>query len=93
MREMIATLRTDHVKERPELFAVDGDVCVAFCCVRGGKASCACLTSVRANTNVVRRRPGILVLINDEDWELDGRLAYALQDGDSIAFVSTLHGG
>ena len=40
-----------------------------------------------------RRRPGILVLINDVDWELEGEEAYELQPGDNILFVSTLHGG
>lgn len=40
-----------------------------------------------------RRRPGILVLINDADWELEGEEAYELQAGDNILFVSTLHGG
>ncbi|KAA8563904.1 hypothetical protein MFRU_036g00150 [Monilinia fructicola] len=38
-------------------------------------------------------RPGILVLINDADWELDGEASYALQPNDNILFVSTLHGG
>ncbi|OBA13621.1 uncharacterized protein OGAPODRAFT_95777 [Ogataea polymorpha] len=38
-------------------------------------------------------RPGILVLINDTDWELEGEDEYVLQDGDVIAFTSTLHGG
>lgn len=38
-------------------------------------------------------RPGILVLINDADWELEGGEAYLLQPGDNILFVSTLHGG
>ncbi|KEY69873.1 hypothetical protein S7711_06429 [Stachybotrys chartarum IBT 7711] len=38
-------------------------------------------------------RPGILVLINDADWELEGEEAYQLQNGDNILFVSTLHGG
>ncbi|KAK5630824.1 hypothetical protein RRF57_006539 [Xylaria bambusicola] len=38
-------------------------------------------------------RPGILVLINDADWELEGEEAYEIQDGDNILFVSTLHGG
>ncbi|KAI5924267.1 ubiquitin related modifier 1 [Camillea tinctor] len=38
-------------------------------------------------------RPGILVLINDADWELEGEEAYELQNGDNILFVSTLHGG
>lgn len=39
------------------------------------------------------RRPGILVLINDADWELEGQEAYELQAGDEVVFVSTLHGG
>ena len=38
-------------------------------------------------------RPGILVLVNDCDWELSGQLAYELQEGDEVTFISTLHGG
>ena len=38
-------------------------------------------------------RPGILVLINDADWELEGEEAYEIQPRDNILFVSTLHGG
>lgn len=41
----------------------------------------------------VFRRPGILVLINDADWELEGEEKYQLQQGDNVLFVSTLHGG
>lgn len=42
---------------------------------------------------VTYSRPGILVLINDADWELEGEAAYVLQPKDNILFVSTLHGG
>jgi hypothetical protein len=38
-------------------------------------------------------RPGILVLINDADWELEGGESYEIQPEDNILFVSTLHGG
>lgn len=38
-------------------------------------------------------RPGILVLINDADWELEGEDQYELKRNDNILFVSTLHGG
>ena len=38
-------------------------------------------------------RPGILVLINDADWELLGQLEYKLEEGDTVVFISTLHGG
>jgi len=38
-------------------------------------------------------RPGILVLINDTDWELEGEGDYVLKSDDEIVFISTLHGG
>ncbi|KAF5366333.1 hypothetical protein D9757_012919 [Collybiopsis confluens] len=38
-------------------------------------------------------RPGILVLINDSDWELEGEGEYALKDNNEVVFISTLHGG
>ena len=38
-------------------------------------------------------RPGILVLVNDADWELLGQLDYKLEEGDTVVFISTLHGG
>ncbi|XP_063966569.1 ubiquitin-related modifier 1-like [Lytechinus pictus] len=38
-------------------------------------------------------RPGILVLVNDADWELVGELEYEIQNKDKIIFISTLHGG
>lgn len=39
------------------------------------------------------RRPGILVLVNDADWELLGLEDYNLSNNDQITFISTLHGG
>lgn len=38
-------------------------------------------------------RPGILVLVNESDWELEGEGNYIVQDGDEVLFMSTLHGG
>ncbi|KAI0752688.1 ubiquitin-like modifier 1, partial [Daedaleopsis nitida] len=38
-------------------------------------------------------RPGVLVLVNDTDWELEGEGDYEVKDGDEIVFISTLHGG
>ncbi|EIM23168.1 hypothetical protein E3Q22_00309 [Wallemia mellicola] len=38
-------------------------------------------------------RPGILVLINDCDWELRDELDGELEQGDVVVFISTLHGG
>lgn len=42
---------------------------------------------------LISSRPGILVLINDADWELEGEESYEIKSGDNILFVSTLHGG
>jgi len=38
-------------------------------------------------------RAGILVLINDVDWELEGTLDAEVREGDVVLFISTLHGG
>ncbi|XP_020247773.1 ubiquitin-related modifier 1 homolog 1-like [Asparagus officinalis] len=38
-------------------------------------------------------RPGVLVLVNDCDWELYGNLDATLEDKDVVVFISTLHGG
>jgi len=38
-------------------------------------------------------RPGILVLINDVDWELQGGIDCTVENGDTLVFISTLHGG
>lgn len=38
-------------------------------------------------------RPGILVLINDTDWELEEKEEYVVESGDVFTFTSTLHGG
>lgn len=38
-------------------------------------------------------RPGIIVLVNDTDWELCGKEDYIVQNQDLISFISTLHGG
>ena len=38
-------------------------------------------------------RPGILVLLNDADWELHGTTDAEVEEGDQVVFISTLHGG
>jgi ubiquitin related modifier 1 len=38
-------------------------------------------------------RPGVLALVNDCDAEVVGGMSYVLENSDTVAFVSTLHGG
>ena len=40
-----------------------------------------------------KSRPGILVLINDSDWEIFEKENTVLNDKDVVSFISTLHGG
>ena len=75
-------LRDNLLKERVELF-LDGQT-MYFNLLYD--ASCTFWTYVFS-------RPGILVLINDSDWELEGEGDYQLKSGDDIVFISTLHGG
>ncbi|KAJ2018279.1 Ubiquitin- modifier 1 [Coemansia sp. S85] len=37
--------------------------------------------------------PGIMVIINECDWEVLDELDYVLKNDDTIEFISTLHGG
>ena len=64
MVDLISELKTNHLKEKEEMFVQGNSV-----------------------------RPGIIVLINDTDWELEGTTDYQCQANDKIAFISTLHGG
>ena len=76
----------EHLMEdqRKEMFVIDGAVLVVAlpALLREGLG--------RADKS---RRPGILVLVNDADWELEGEDQYELKRNDNILFVSTLHGG
>ncbi|OAY62373.1 ubiquitin-related modifier 1 homolog 2 [Manihot esculenta] len=64
MRDLLAWVRTNLVRERPEMFMKGDSV-----------------------------RPGVLVLVNDCDWELSGQLDTTLEEKDVVVFISTLHGG
>ncbi|KAA8520564.1 hypothetical protein F0562_014820 [Nyssa sinensis] len=64
MKNLLAWVCTNLIKERPEMFMKEDTV-----------------------------RPGVLVLVNDCDWELSGQLDTTLEEKDSVVFISTLHGG
>lgn len=55
------------------------------------KIALNCRTNLLIDKGTVR--PGILVLVNDIDWELLGGLNANISDGDNVTFISTLHGG
>ena len=83
---LIYWLKNNLLKERGELFVENNTVWVLHHLSRVSCAPDAVLT-------IHSRRPGILVLINDTDWELEGEGDYVLQNNDEIVFISTLHGG
>ena len=88
--QLLAWIKDNLLQERPELFLKD------------------------PSASQLDVRPGILVLVNESDWELLGQTEYEVevrfslqfqftctstlasilfQEGDTIAFISTLHGG
>ena len=78
---LIHWLKDNLLNEREELFLDKGTVWDL-------RVSCFhCALTMHS------RRPGILVLINDTDWELEGEGGYIVKDNDEIVFISTLHGG
>ncbi|VWU48586.1 ubiquitin-related modifier 1, putative [Hepatocystis sp. ex Piliocolobus tephrosceles] len=38
-------------------------------------------------------KPGIIVLVNEYDWEILDTYSYKIKNDDKICFLSTLHGG
>jgi hypothetical protein len=102
VRAALRWIEAHLLKERPELFLAGHTMCVLHCApVRRLHPPAASTPPGRSGAQRVcpptprcqRSRPGILVLINDVDWELEGKLDYELQPGDVLAFISTLHGG
>ena len=69
LKELLAWLKDNLLKERPELFLCGESVYVKFFFV---------FTFI--HTIIVCRRPGILVLVNDTDWELLVSLCNLLPD-------------
>ncbi|KAF3821042.1 hypothetical protein GH733_011195 [Mirounga leonina] len=104
IRNLLVWIKKNLLKERPELF-IQGDsnlrrtsshhtVLQPRCLsLYAPAANCLLPFTPSSSRPLSHRRPGILVLVNDADWELLGELDYQLQDQDSILFISTLHGG
>ncbi|KAI4838500.1 ubiquitin-related modifier 1 [Plasmodium brasilianum] len=38
-------------------------------------------------------KPGVIVLVNEYDWEILDTYSYKIKNDDKICFLSTLHGG
>lgn len=86
MKSLLRWIRTNLLQERPELFLAEGDsLCVP--------TAARFVVSSSPWPSRGGRRPGILCLINGADWELEGTLDYEPHSGDTIEFISTLHGG
>lgn len=69
------------------------DCCfVLYCMIVPFPCDCVILTLCHSHI-VCCSRPGVLILINENDWELEGGLKAPLKANDSVLFISTLHGG
>jgi hypothetical protein len=88
--QLVMALSTQNSKLSPARVRFTVSYHFLHCSTNPNISSASALTD---NTLHAFSRPGILVLINDADWELEGEASYALQANDNILFVSTLHGG
>ncbi|KAM7206497.1 ubiquitin-related modifier 1 [Naviculisporaceae sp. PSN 640] len=90
--EMLFSNQKRHSLNIPATDASDKPVTIAFLI---DHLTNNLMTDPRSELFVLDKhiRPGILVLINDADWELEGEESYEIQPKDNILFVSTLHGG
>lgn len=77
-QELITYLSSEVIEGRKNLFVLDS----------------TCFYQMMSSSFVGGTiKPGILVLVNDCDWELVGGATTTLKAGDTIGFISTLHGG
>jgi Urm1 (Ubiquitin related modifier) len=91
MARVLQWVRDHCIVDRPELF-MDGDDLYVEWWARQTDAGERHRARRRSGEGVCRR-PGILCLVNEADWELEGMGECVVRSGDRIAFISTLHGG
>ncbi|SBT35676.1 ubiquitin-related modifier 1, putative (URM1) [Plasmodium ovale wallikeri] len=87
---LIAYIRNNIIVERKDVFS---DYVI-------GDSTKLCKVLIddieHANYNLndkAKIKPGIIVLVNEYDWEILDTYAYKIKNGDKICFLSTLHGG
>ena len=83
---LVENLLTD--KTRTDLFA-QGESVLVFAYPSSYHSRANVLLMLFSLCLVYVSRPGILVLVNDTDWELEGELDYKIQPRDSIMFISS----
>ena len=99
LRSIIRYMKDRKLKDRPELFTQDGTVSAQRSTAAADRAMQLELLLTVLHFSLVSlaasscSRPGILVLVNDCDWELVDSLNCIVRDGDCVTFISTLHGG
>ena len=93
MSDIIGYVQKNLVKSQSQPFISGNNVFVLFFLFFSFLVILSCFICVCVYVYVCVRRPGILVLINDSDWELEGGLDYMVQNRDTITFITTLHGG
>ncbi|KAK1444214.1 hypothetical protein BgAZ_101200 [Babesia gibsoni] len=88
--QLIAYLRRSVFGAKRELFAHPPEVQGAETSIVKVEGDCPGELNKSEGSNV---RAGVLVLVNDVDWELLGRGSHVLKGEANVSFISSLHGG
>ncbi|CAH8383757.1 unnamed protein product [Eruca vesicaria subsp. sativa] len=93
MKDLLSWVRSNVIKERPEMFIKGDTVYVSASFISSIFEGLMMNVLLTWKRRFLCRRPGVLVLVNDCDWELSGQLETTIEEKDVIVFISTLHGG
>ncbi|KAK2197780.1 bifunctional Ubiquitin-related modifier 1/Beta-grasp domain superfamily/Molybdopterin synthase-thiamin biosynthesis sulfur carrier [Babesia duncani] len=86
IRENVIGAKRDIFADKPEAIESEIEDLKVECNVQ------AYSDTLKSN-KIASARPGILVLVDNTDWELLGNRDYVLKDKQLVSFISTLHGG
>lgn len=89
---LIAYIRNNIIVERKDVFCeyvIDGDFSKKCKVVVDGVEEASGFNLM----DKAKIKPGIIILVNECDWEILDTYSYKIKNEDKICFLSTLHGG
>ncbi|GIX61928.1 ubiquitin-related modifier 1-like protein [Babesia caballi] len=90
VRQLVAYVRKNAFGAKKDIFAHPPELDISDCREIEVQGDCPGILNMSERSHV---KPGVLVLIDDVDWELLGGGDCIVKGKQSISFISSLHGG